>query len=46
MYIQDPSSGLGDRRVRFSYSRSTEEVTEGMKRFQEWWLMNIKKAST
>lgn len=39
--FEDPSTGLGKQRVRFSYSRSTEEVTEGMKRFKEWMLSNV-----
>ena len=30
--FEDPASGLGDVRIRFSYSRSTEEVSEGMRR--------------
>lgn len=39
--FEDPSSGLGNYRVRFSYSRSTKEVTEGMKRFKTWWQANM-----
>ena len=35
--FEDPSSGLGYKRLRFSFSRSTEEVREGMKRFSVWW---------
>ena len=38
---QDPASNLGNQRVRFSYSRSTDEVTEGMKRFKAWWISNM-----
>jgi len=34
--FEDPVSGLGDRRVRFSFSRDTAEVTEGMQRFRDW----------
>lgn len=40
--FEDPASGLGHQRVRFSYSRSTEEVAEGMRRFKHWWLENMK----
>jgi aspartate/methionine/tyrosine aminotransferase len=38
--FEDPSSGLGLRRMRFSYSRSIEEVSEGMRRFKAWWIAN------
>jgi len=41
--FEDPVSGLGNRRVRFSFSRDTAEVTEGMRRFSDWWLKNMKK---
>lgn len=34
-------SGLGNRRIRFSFSRSTNEVREGMIRFKKWWLANM-----
>jgi aspartate/methionine/tyrosine aminotransferase len=40
--FEDPSTGLGLKRIRFSYSRDTAEVTEGMKRFERWWLENMK----
>jgi aspartate/methionine/tyrosine aminotransferase len=36
-----PSTEYGKHRVRFSYSRSTEEVREGMNRFRNWWLENM-----
>ena len=36
--FEDPSNGLGTKRVRFSYSRSTEEVSEGMQRFSSWYV--------
>lgn len=39
--FEDPLSGLGLQRIRFSYSRSTEEVSEGMNRFESWWRRNI-----
>lgn len=39
--FEDPTSGLGKVRVRFSYSRSTEEVTEGMQRFKKFWRANM-----
>jgi aspartate/methionine/tyrosine aminotransferase len=39
--FEDAESGLGFQRVRFSYSRSTEEVQEGMNRFKKWWLENM-----
>ena len=41
--FEDAESGLGLQRVRFSYSRSTDEVEEGMKRFKTWWLQNMAK---
>jgi len=41
--FEDSASGLGLRRVRFSYSRSTDEVREGMRRFKQWWLDNVDK---
>ena len=34
--FEDPSSGLGKCRIRFSFSRDTEEVREGMRLFKEW----------
>jgi aspartate/methionine/tyrosine aminotransferase len=40
--FEDPASGLGLKRIRISYSRSTEEVTLGMKRFMLWWKANMK----
>lgn len=36
--FEDAESGLGLQRVRFSYSRSTDEVSQGMERFKNWWL--------
>ena len=41
--FEDPSSHLGDVRVRFSYSRNTGEVREGMRRFKAWWTEHMKK---
>ena len=41
--FEDPKSGLGFRRLRFSFCRNTEEVREGMRRFKEWWIQNISK---
>ena len=41
--FEDPASGLGHQRLRFSYSRSTDEVQEGMRRFKQWWVDNMKK---
>jgi len=35
--FEDPSSGLGERRVRISYPGSTDEVREGMRLFHHWW---------
>lgn len=35
--FEDPTLDLGLRRIRFSYSRNTQEVQEGMLRFQTWW---------
>jgi len=40
--FEDPESGLGNQRVRFSYSRSVEEVSEGMQRFKRWWIKKQK----
>jgi aspartate/methionine/tyrosine aminotransferase len=34
--FEDPSTGLDRQRVRFSFSRDTAEVAEGMKRFSAW----------
>ena len=34
--FEDPSSGLGRKRIRFSFSRDTEEVREGMRLFKDW----------
>ncbi len=34
--FEDPSSGLGRCRIRFSFSRDTAEVREGMRLFKEW----------
>lgn len=39
--FEDPSSGLGLRRIRFCYSRDTPEVEDGMRRFKNWWLRNM-----
>jgi len=39
--FESPESGLGLKRIRFSFSRSTEEVREGMRRFAEWWKKNM-----
>lgn len=41
--FEDAESGLGLQRVRFSYSRSTDEVQEGMTRLKDWWLQNMSK---
>ena len=41
--FEDPTTALGHQRVRFSYSRSTEEVRKGMQRFKTWWLANPMK---
>jgi aspartate/methionine/tyrosine aminotransferase len=38
--FEDPDSGLGLKRIRFSYSRSTEEVEKGMSKFKAWWIKN------
>ena len=34
--FEDPASGLGRCRIRFSFSRDTPEVKEGMRLFKEW----------
>ena len=34
--FEDPASGLGSCRIRFSFSRDTTEVKEGMRLFKEW----------
>ena len=39
--FEDPSTGLGYKRVRFSFCRKTEEVEEGMRRFSNWWRRNM-----
>lgn len=39
--FEDPATSLGKHRLRFSYSRGTEEVREGMQRFKKWWLANM-----
>lgn len=39
--FESPESGLGLQRIRISYSRSTEEVREGMVRFKAWWMKNV-----
>eukprot|EP01035_Chromulina_nebulosa_P023560 gene23560-30549_t len=36
--FEDPESGLGLQRIRFSYSRSNEEVRNGMNKFKSWWI--------
>lgn len=42
--FEDPATALGHQRVRFSYSRSTDdEVRKGMQRFKTWWLANPMK---
>ena len=28
---------FGERRIRFSYAGGVKEVSEGMRRFKEWW---------
>ncbi|KAA8493490.1 (5-formylfuran-3-yl)methyl phosphate transaminase [Porphyridium purpureum] len=38
--FEDPESKLGEQRLRISFSRSTQEVKEGMRRFEKWWLDN------
>ena len=40
--FESPESGLGQRRLRFSFSRSTDEVRLGMQRFKDWWLKNMR----
>ena len=40
--FEDPSTGLGYQRIRFSFSKSTDEVREGMKRFSEWWKREMR----
>ena len=35
--FEDPASGLGARRVRFSYAGATAEVEEAMARLVAWW---------
>jgi aspartate/methionine/tyrosine aminotransferase len=39
--FEDPQSGLGLKRIRISYSRSTEEVKSGMERLLSWWKINM-----
>lgn len=39
--FEDPRSGLGLRRVRFSFCRETAEVEEAMRRFKRWWRENM-----
>ncbi|GMH68674.1 hypothetical protein TrST_g4390 [Triparma strigata] len=34
---RDGVSDLGERRIRFSYAGGVDEVSEGMRRFKEWW---------
>jgi len=41
--FESPESGLGLRRIRFSFSRSTDEIREGMRRFKQWWKTNIQQ---
>lgn len=43
--FESSESGLGFQRVRLSYSRSTEEVTEGMRRLKLWWQQNMQSSS-
>jgi hypothetical protein len=40
--FEDPATGLGLQRIRFSFSRDTSEVAEGMNRFRSWWRGNMK----
>jgi aspartate/methionine/tyrosine aminotransferase len=40
--FEDPSNGLGLKRIRFSYSKGVEEVRDGMQRFKTWWLAHMK----
>ncbi len=35
--FEDPATGLGHQRLRFSYCGATEEITEAMKRLKEFW---------
>lgn len=35
--FEDPASGLGRKRLRFSYCGATEEITEAMKRLKTFW---------
>lgn len=39
--FEDPRSGLGLRRLRFSFCRETVEVQEAMRRFKCWWRENM-----
>ena len=39
--FEDPENGLGLKRIRFCYARSTEDVREGMRRFKIWWAENM-----
>lgn len=36
--FEDPNSSLGFQRIRFSYSRNTDEVRDGMRMFKKWWI--------
>eukprot|EP01039_Chlorochromonas_danica_P008628 gene8628-9508_t len=38
--FEDPSTSLGQHRIRISFSRCWEEVHEGMMRFKHWWIKN------
>ena len=44
--FESEESGLGYQRVRLSYSRSTEEVTEGMRRLKQWWQQHMPQHRT
>mgnify|MGYP003685165295 CR=1 FL=1 len=35
--FEDPATGLGHKRLRFSYCGATEEITEAMKRLKAFW---------
>lgn len=35
--FEDPKSGLGHKRLRFSYCGAPEEITEAVRRLKEFW---------
>jgi aspartate/methionine/tyrosine aminotransferase len=45
--FEDPSTGLGDRRFRISYSQGVDVVKEALRRFHAFWpewLQRVKQA--